>query len=72
MRPSDWALVLARSYGRYLCRTHGAASAEIVRHTREPVSPAVLFGMRPPPNAFDEYVATFDVSALALAEEKTR
>jgi hypothetical protein len=72
MRPSDWSLVLARSYARYQCRAHGAASAEIVRHTREPVSPAVLFGMRPLPNAFDEYVATFDPSALALAEEKTR
>ena len=30
MRPQEWSLILARSYGRYLCRTHGAASAEVV------------------------------------------
>jgi hypothetical protein len=44
MRPSEWAMVLSRSYARYLCRTHGAASAEIVRLSREPVAPGVLFG----------------------------
>jgi hypothetical protein len=43
-RPSEWAQLLARSYARYLCRTHGAASAEIVRYTREPVAPDMLFG----------------------------
>ncbi len=43
-RPTELSVVLARSYARYLCRTNGAASAEIVRHTREPVAPDVLFG----------------------------
>jgi hypothetical protein len=43
-RPSEWSLVLARSYARYLCRTNGSASAEIVRHTRNAVGPDVLFG----------------------------
>ncbi len=43
-RPSEWSLVLARSYARYLCRANGAASAEIVRHSREPVGPDVLLG----------------------------
>lgn len=43
-RPSEWSLILVRSYARYLCRTHGAASAEIVRHTRNAVAPDVLFG----------------------------
>ena len=43
-RPSEWSLVLARSYARYLCRANNAASAEIIRHTREPVGPDVLMG----------------------------
>jgi hypothetical protein len=59
MRPSEWSLILARSYARYLCRTHGAASAEIVRHTRQSVPPAVLFGQETPPAAFDDLVANF-------------
>jgi hypothetical protein len=59
MRPSEWSLTLARSYARYLCRTHGAASAEIIRHTRESVSPAVLFGDEMPPAAFNDLAASF-------------
>jgi hypothetical protein len=58
-RPSEWALVLARSYARYQCRTHGAASAEVVRHTREPVGPDVLFGGDAPD--LTEVVASFGV-----------
>jgi hypothetical protein len=58
-RPSDWALLLARSYARHLCRRHGAASAELVRHTREPVLPAALFLPEPPADAFDELIANF-------------
>jgi hypothetical protein len=57
MRPPEWALVLARSYSRYLCRTHGAASAEIIRHTREPVSYAVLMGS--PAQEPEEIVASY-------------
>jgi hypothetical protein len=59
MKPTDWALVLERSYARYLCRKHGAASAEVIRHTREPVTPAVLFGNATPPNALEDLVASF-------------
>jgi hypothetical protein len=59
MRPSEWALILARSYTRYLCRTHGAASGEIIRHTRESVSPAVLFGNDTPPANFNDLEASF-------------
>lgn len=59
MKPTDWALVLYRSYARYLCRKYGAASAEVLRHTREPVSPAVLFGNELPPNALEDLVASF-------------
>ena len=43
-RPSEWSLVLAHSYARFLCRENNAASAEIIRHTREPVGPDVLMG----------------------------
>jgi hypothetical protein len=42
-RPNDWALVLARSYTRFLCREHGAASAELTLHVKMPYPPAVLF-----------------------------
>jgi hypothetical protein len=59
MKPTDWALLLQRSYARYLCRKYGAASAEILRHTREPVSPAVLFGNEMPPNTLEDLVASF-------------
>jgi hypothetical protein len=67
-RPSDWALVLVRSYSRYLCRTHGAASAEVVRLTRSSVSPAVLFGNKVAPKepnnpysmVFEDLIANFE------------
>ena len=36
-RPAEWSRLLARSYARYLCRMHGAASAEIIRHTKDPI-----------------------------------
>lgn len=59
MKPTDWAMVLQRSYARYLCRKHGAASAEVLRHTREPVAPAVLFGRELPPTALEDLVSSF-------------
>jgi len=59
MRPTEWALVLERSYARYLCRKYGAVSAEVVRYTREPVTPAVLFDNGTPPNVLEELVASF-------------
>jgi hypothetical protein len=43
MRPSELSLVLARSYGRYLCREHGAARVELVRRTQEALPPLILF-----------------------------
>jgi hypothetical protein len=58
-RPSEWSLVLARSYARHLCRTHGAASAEIIRHTRDPIYPVVLFEREPAADAFQDLVASF-------------
>jgi hypothetical protein len=59
MRPSEWAILLAHSYSRRLCRETGAASAEIVRISREPVTPSVLYGNVPPPEAFYELTASF-------------
>ncbi|MBM3999363.1 MAG: hypothetical protein FJ297_07470 [Planctomycetes bacterium] len=51
-RPSERSLLLARSFARYALRRHGGASAEVVRHTREAIPPAVLFlSSPPPPNA---------------------
>lgn len=58
-RPSDWAQLLARSYVRHLCRAHGAASGELVRHTREAIGPGVLFGDDLPADAFDELMSSF-------------
>jgi hypothetical protein len=59
MQPSPWSLVLARSYVRHLCRQHGAASAELIRHTREPLSPQLANGDDPPASAFAELVSNF-------------
>jgi hypothetical protein len=59
-RPGDWSLLLARSYARHLCRAHGAASCEIVRHSQEPIPPMVLFvGDNIQAGAFDELISNF-------------
>jgi hypothetical protein len=58
-RPSEWSLLVARSYVRYLCRVHGAASGELIRHTREPIPPAVMFGEDVPAGTFDELMSSF-------------
>jgi hypothetical protein len=59
MRPSDWSLLLARAYARHLCRTHGAASAQLTRVTREPISPIVLSGENVPQDAFEPLISNF-------------
>ncbi len=59
-RPSEWSLILTRSYCRYLCREHGAASAELVRHTREAIPPAFLQGEGPPAEVFQTLVTHFE------------
>lgn len=59
MRPNEWALLLSRSYARYLCRTHGAASAEIVRIHQDPIYPTVLFLGEPPTGALEPYQSIF-------------
>lgn len=42
-RPSERSLLLSRSYARHLCRKHGVAKVELIRHTGEPITPAVMF-----------------------------
>jgi len=59
VRPADWSQIVARSCARYLCRTYGAKSAEIIRHRRDPIPPAVLYARETPPQAFDELIASF-------------
>jgi hypothetical protein len=58
-RPSEWSLLLARSYQRYLCRHFDAASVELIRHSKDQVMPAFLFGDGPPPGSLDELVCSF-------------
>jgi hypothetical protein len=58
-RPSDWSMLLARSYGRRLIRTTGANTVEIVRHSRDPYPPMVLFIDNAPAGAFEELVSTY-------------
>jgi hypothetical protein len=55
MRPSDLSKELAQSYVRYLCREHKAASAELIRHHRDPLMPFFWFmpaPNMPPPESF--------------------
>jgi hypothetical protein len=58
-RPSDWSILLARSYSRYLCRVYGAASAEVIRRTKDPIPPGVLFLDEPPPGPSEELNSNF-------------
>ena len=59
--PSDFMLLLVRSYGRHLCQTHGAASVEIIRHHQQPMPSVVLFpdNFPFPAGSFDEQTSNF-------------
>lgn len=57
MKPSEWSRLLAQSYMRHLCKEHHAASAELVRHSRELVLPDYMFVNRP--EAFKELTSHF-------------
>jgi hypothetical protein len=58
-RPAEWSLLLTRSYARHLCRLHGAASAEIIRHSQEPIPPLMLFNENVPPVEYAELICNF-------------
>jgi hypothetical protein len=61
MGPSKWSQLLAQSYARYLCRAHGAASAELTRRMHNSIPPMVLFEREPPPpGLFDDFIAHFE------------
>lgn len=57
-RPSDWSLLVLRSYGRRLERTSGA-EPQLLRGTFEPIPPAVLFAGNLPRGAFEELVSDY-------------
>lgn len=60
--PSEMGLALARSYGRYLTRTYGAASVEIVRESKDVIPPDMLFmdaNDLPPAEAFNSIKMNF-------------
>lgn len=59
LQPSDWSMLVARAYVRYLCRTHGAASGEIVRIHQDPIPPVVLSMDSVQSGAFDKVASTF-------------
>jgi hypothetical protein len=61
-RPSEWSQLVAKAYVRHLCRVHGAAAGELIRHSRNPIYPTVLFVTGPLPReavASDELVCNF-------------
>jgi hypothetical protein len=57
-KPSDWSLLLAQSYARYLCRAYGGTAVEIERHTKGMIPPMALFEAAPQ-GALDETVYSF-------------
>jgi hypothetical protein len=60
VRPSEVSMLFARSYARYLCRSHGAARVELIRHHQDPIPPEILFiGDGVPAGAFEEVQSNF-------------
>jgi hypothetical protein len=58
--PSDWSLLAARSYQRFLCRQYHAASAQLICHIRGPVLAGHLFtAERTPSYVFEELQCNF-------------
>lgn len=58
-RPSDWSLLVLRSYGRRLERKSGTGEPQLLRGTFEPIPPAVLFMDNLPRGAFEELVSDY-------------
>jgi hypothetical protein len=58
-QPSDLCMLYVKAYARYLCREHGAAKVEILRHHQEPIPPGALFDDNIPAGAFDEVISNF-------------
>lgn len=58
-RPTPWALVIIRSIARHTCRTHGAAAARVIRHSRDPISPEGLLEPQAIPPVVEELVSDY-------------
>ena len=68
--PSEWSMLVARSFARRLGRVHDAASVGITRITREHIPPDVLYLDAPPPaGAFDESIMEFGVFDVATQND---
>ena len=60
IRPTEGAKLFAQAYMRHLCREHKATSAELIRHTRETVTPTDMFNAAPRgPDFFNELKSHF-------------
>lgn len=57
--PSSWSLIVARSLARYFGRSEGAATCEIIRHSKPFIPPDVLFDSNASADDFNELVANF-------------
>jgi hypothetical protein len=57
--PTQWSFMLARAYARHLCRTHGAAKAEVLRHHQNVLRPFVLHAENVPARDFEEVISNF-------------
>ena len=57
--PSEISFMLARTYARYLCRTHGAAKAEVLRHHQNAIRPFVLHEESASARDFAEVISNF-------------
>lgn len=55
--PTQWSLMLASAYSRHICRTHGAAKAQVLRHHQNAILPMVLHADNVQANAFDEIIS---------------
>jgi hypothetical protein len=49
-KPTPWSLLVLRSLTRHLVITHDADSADIVRHSKEPIPPRILTERENPPD----------------------
>lgn len=58
-KASEWSLVAAAEYQRFLCEKYGAASSELVRYYREAILPEYL-AVEQVPAAFPEIVSYFE------------
>jgi hypothetical protein len=57
--PTPFSMLVARAYSRHLCREHGAAKVQVLRHHQEPIRPFVLTEQRVQARDFDEHISDF-------------